>query len=134
MGDRVNYVLSVYRNYATFNGRARRTEYWAFTGFFILVMMIVSALSELGQGVGLDILGSAVLAIFVLGSFVPAFAVRVRRLHDTNRTGYWMLLSLLPVVGGLVLLVFDVLPGTKGSNRYGQDPKALGDEISEVFA
>jgi len=134
MGDRVNYILGVYRKYAAFDGRARRTEYWTFTGFFILVLTLGSLLSELGPGTGIDIIATIILAIFTIASFVPAVGVRIRRLHDSNRTGYWILLSFIPFIGSIVLLVFDLMPGTKGANQYGQDPRTPGEDISQVFA
>ena len=137
MGDRVNYVLQVYRNYAAFTGRARRLEYWSFTAFFGIVLLLAAVLVKIGEGdhgSAIEMAGAILLSVFVIGSIVPSLAVRVRRLHDINRTGYWILVTFIPVIGGLILLVFSLTPGTKGMNRFGQDPKGSTDEISQLFS
>lgn len=133
----MNYVFQVYRNYAAFDGRARRLEYWAYTAFCAAVFVLAFLLAVIGKapgGYGLRLAGGAMLTIFLLGSVVPSLAVRVRRLHDINRSGFWIFIALLPVIGGLVLLVFSLMPGTRGANRFGSDPKGTGSEMSEVFA
>jgi len=128
----MNYVVQVYRNYAAFEGRARRLEYWAFTAFCVAVALVAGLLMQLGSE--LELIGAAALGIFILGSLVPGLAVRVRRLHDIDRTGFWIFIAILPVIGGLVLLIFSLWPGTRGSNRFGPDPKATDGAVSEVFA
>lgn len=133
----MNYVIQVYRNYAAFDGRARRMEYWIFTGFTAAVVVLTLLLAQLGtdgSARGPRIFGGAVLTLFILGSIVPSFALRIRRLHDINRTGYWILIAFLPIIGSVLLLVFSLLPGTRGANRFGPDPKAVDSELSEVFA
>ena len=110
-------VQTVIGNYANFNGRARRSEYW---WFVLFVNVLVSALMFLGLLVS-ELL-FFVLAIFALAVILPSLAVTVRRLHDTNRSGWWILVNLIPYVGGLVLLVLCAFAGTSGPNRYGPDP------------
>lgn len=124
------------RRYADFSGRSRRKEYWMFTLFYVLVIvgLAVAAVSTADSDADADIFGSVfgiVLIVFVLATLVPSIAVAVRRLHDQDRTGWWYLLSIVPYVGGLVLLVFMCLNGTPGSNRFGPDPKG-GD--ADIFA
>ena len=130
-------MLQPIRKYAEFSGRARRAEYWMFVLFYCLVviaLMIVSAvfgavLGSAGRG-----LAVAVLGLFGLAMIVPSLAVSFRRLHDINKSAWWILISLVPFVGGLVLLVFHILPGTVGPNQYGPDPKALPGGEAAVFS
>lgn len=98
-------VSTCFTKYFTFSGRASRSEYW----FFALLGFIIGLIP------GLNLLG--------LVLFIPSLAVTVRRLHDTDRSGWWMLLALIPLIGGIVLLVFMCLEGTRGPNRFGADPK-----------
>lgn len=118
------------KKYAEFSGRARRSEYWLFTLFIILVEIAYFVLlSVLGGGLGkgqmngLGMALSGLYFLFVLGIIVPSLAVSFRRLHDTDRSAWWLLISLVPFVGGLVLFIFTVLPGTTGANKFGPDPK-----------
>ena len=106
-------IQSVFGNYANFNGRASRSEYW---WFVLFVAIINSALSVVF--ISLPEVGTALLAIWSLAIILPALAVTVRRLHDTDRSGWWFLLQFIPF-GALVLLVFMFLSGTGETNRYG---------------
>ncbi|MER6464545.1 DUF805 domain-containing protein [Streptomyces sp. NPDC001288] len=113
----MNWYLAALRKYATFSGRARRSEFWLFTLFNGLAVLLAGILDGvLGWGLWLTF-------VYLLFVFVPTLAVAVRRLHDTGRAGWWLLIALIPF-GGIVLLVFDVLEGTSGRNKYGPDPKA----------
>ncbi|MGY0231711.1 DUF805 domain-containing protein [Longispora urticae] len=109
------------RNYVGFSGRARRKEYWMFT---LIHTVIALALSVLGANIGSDLPYYA----YVLPTFLPALAVTVRRLHDTGRSGWWVLLALVPFVG-IVVIVLLALDGERHPNIYGEDPKR-----DEVFA
>jgi uncharacterized membrane protein YhaH (DUF805 family) len=117
------------KKYAEFSGRARRSEYWLFTLFIILVeIAYFILLSVIGGGTrgNMNPIGmvlSGLYFLFVLGIIIPSLAVSFRRLHDTDRSAWWLLIALLPFIGGLVLLVFTVLPGTNGPNKFGPDPK-----------
>ena len=118
----MRWYLRALRSYAVFSGRARRKEYWFFL-LFTLVFTIVMALIDqvLGtydEGTGIGLL----TGLFEVAMIIPGLAVTVRRLHDTNRRGWWLLLALIPIVGGIILFVFMVLPGRKGANRFGLDP------------
>ncbi len=114
----MNWYLNVMKNYITFDGRARRKEYWMFFLINIIILLVLSIVDGVLFG------GTAILSgIYALIQFLPQLAVSVRRLHDTDRSGWWILLGLIPIVG-LVLLVFFCLNGTPGSNRFGADPKA----------
>lgn len=113
----MNYYLAVLKNYVGFSGRARRAEYWQFV-LFNVIAMVLCVVIDLA-------IGSSILYIlYVLAVLLPGLAVGVRRLHDTGRSGWWLLISLIPLIGGIVLLVFMCLEGTRGDNKYGADPKA----------
>lgn len=121
----MNWYLEALRKYAVFDGRARRMEYWMFV---LINCLIVVVLSVVDTVVGVFSLGNSVGALtglYWLVVLVPSVAVTVRRLHDTDRSGWWALLALLPVLGTIVLFVFCVLDGTPGPNRFGENPKAV---------
>lgn len=118
----MQWYTEVLKKYVVFSGRARRKEYWMFTLFNVIISIILGiADSILGtsndQGSGL--LGG----IYSLAVLLPSIAVTVRRLHDTNRSGWWALLLLLPIIGWIVLIVFAAMEGNPGDNQYGPDPK-----------
>lgn len=122
----MNWFIKVLKEkYAVFDGRAQRAEYWYFTLFYILAYFAVTivdrAFGSFDAEQGMGILG----AIYALAMLIPALAVGVRRLHDTDRSGWWLLLGLVPVIGAIVLLVFMVLDGTPGDNRFGPNPKLV---------
>jgi uncharacterized membrane protein YhaH (DUF805 family) len=110
-------MFEPFRKYAVFSGRAQRKEYWLFHLFFWVMLLVVPFADILFVG-----LGVVLLLITTLALFIPSLAVAVRRLHDINKSGWWLLLYLIPF-GFLVLLVFFCLDGTKGENRFGPDPK-----------
>lgn len=112
------YFVSVIRNkYADFNGRARRTEYWYFVLFNFLVATAVGLVVGL---IGLDWLSY----IYSLALLVPGIAIGVRRLHDIGKSGWWLLISFIPLIGAIWLIILLVKEGNQGSNAYGPDPKA----------
>lgn len=112
-------IRSVLTKYVTFAGRARRSEFWWFT-LFAVILYVVAAIIDAAAGI------SALAIIVALALFLPSLAVTVRRLHDTGRSGWWILISLIPLVGGLVLLVFECQDSQPGSNNYGPSPKDSG--------
>tara|TARA_R100000005_G_scaffold96344_1_gene82558 strand:- start:2504 stop:2887 length:384 start_codon:yes stop_codon:yes gene_type:complete len=120
----MNWYLDVLKNkYAMFNGRARRKEYWFFVLFNILASIALGIVDGI-TGTFNDEMGVGLLGgIYWLAVLIPAIAVAVRRLHDTGRTGWWLLLCLIPVIGGLVLLIFMVFDSEPGDNQYGPNPK-----------
>jgi uncharacterized membrane protein YhaH (DUF805 family) len=121
----MNWYMEALRKYATFTGRARRKEFWFFQLFVLLIALVLSFVDRL-FGVFDGETGVGVLSgIFSLAMFLPSLAVSIRRLHDTDRTGWWALLYFVPLLGFLVLLVFFVLDGTPGGNRYGENPKGV---------
>ncbi len=114
----MNWYLDVLKKYVEFNGRARRKEYWFFMLFNVIISIVLGVIDGF-IGMDIGILG----AIYSLAVFLPSLAVTIRRLHDTDRSGWWVLIGLIPLVGGIVLLVFMCLDGNSGDNRFGADPK-----------
>ncbi len=117
-----DYFLDVIKNkYAQFDGRARRSEYWYFVLFNILISLGIGIVGTL-----LDL--SFLSMIYSLAIFIPGIAVAVRRLHDTGRSGLWVLIGLIPVIGVIVLIVF-LVEDSKPANQYGPNPKTTNSAI-----
>ena len=113
-----------------FRGRSRRREFWMFTLFEVAVICATGFVDRaLGEARGEGIIGSLVILAFM----VPSVMVPIRRLHDTDRSGWWIWVSLVPVLGSLALLALFCMEGTGGTNRYGEDPKDA-DISNDVFA
>ncbi len=115
----MNWYLAALKKYAEFSGRARRSEYWYFVLFNILIMLALAIVDAVVFGTRYGVLST----IFNLATLVPSMAVLVRRLHDTGRTGWWVLIGLVPFLGWVVLLVFVVQDSHAGENEYGPNPK-----------
>jgi uncharacterized membrane protein YhaH (DUF805 family) len=116
----------VVEKYADFEGRAPRAEYWWFAlGEFILLAIAMIVDSIVGTDFGGLGYGFVYCAV-ALALLIPAIAVGVRRLHDTNRSGWWLLIALIPFIGAIVLIVFLVSEGTAGENDYGHNPYGIG--------
>ncbi|MDF2385808.1 DUF805 domain-containing protein [Nostoc ellipsosporum NOK] len=144
----MRWMIMPLRRYFDFSGRSRRLEYWMFTLFMFIVAIawaIVFFLLGDAAGEGIDAtreMNGAETAWVVLGCLlylailIPVLAVQVRRFHDQDKTGWLCLLSFIPYIGGLIVLVFMVLPGTKGENRFGDDPKDPfgAEEAADVFS
>jgi uncharacterized membrane protein YhaH (DUF805 family) len=114
-------ISSGFRNYFNFSGRAIRSEYWYWTLFVTIVSVVIGGIDQMlnpGSQLGLF---SAVDAIISLALFIPGLSVSVRRLHDIDRTGWWLLLA-FTIIGIFVLIYWACVPGTTGSNRFGPDP------------
>ena len=115
----MQWYLAVLKNYAGFSGRARRTEYWMYGLVNFVIALVLFVLTFATHSTFFVLL----IVLYELAVLVPSLAVLVRRLHDIGMSGWWILISLVPFVGSIVLFVFTVLPGNQGPNRYGDDPK-----------
>ena len=121
------YMKCLKDKYASFDGRARRKEYWSFALFNAIIYFIFYAVgiflavSTRSETLALIVFG--ILGIYALGIIVPSLAVTVRRLHDIGKGGGWIFISFVPFVGGLILLVFTLLDSEAGENRFGPNPK-----------
>jgi uncharacterized membrane protein YhaH (DUF805 family) len=111
----MHWYTDVLRKYAVFEGRAGRPEFWWFALFNAIVAIVIAVV---GAAVGARYL----VDFYFLAVLLPGLGVSIRRLHDTNRSGWWILIGLVPF-GGFVLLVFYILEGTRGPNRFGADPR-----------
>jgi uncharacterized membrane protein YhaH (DUF805 family) len=121
----MNWYLEALKRYAVFDGRARRKEYWFFILFYIIFALALVFVDGM-TGTYNEEYGVGVLSgFFILAMLIPNISVAVRRLHDTDRSGWWILISLIPLIGGIWFLVLMVLDGTPGQNQYGPDPKGV---------
>ena len=125
----MSWYLEAFKKYAVFSGRSRRKEYWSFVLFNIIVSIVLAGIDALlgtfssASNIGL------LSGIYSLAVLIPTLALTVRRLHDTDRTGWWILIVLVPFIGWIVLLVFALLDGTPGSNSYGPNPKGASARV-----
>ncbi|MFT4943992.1 MAG: uncharacterized membrane protein YhaH (DUF805 family) [Flavobacteriales bacterium] len=121
----MNWYLKVLKQYADFNGRARRKEYWMFvlfnTIFSILAMIFDNVFGIAIEGIGYG----PIYLLYVLAMMIPSLAVAVRRLHDVGKSGWMILISLIPIIGGIWLLVLFVTDGNPGENEHGANPKEM---------
>jgi len=119
----MNWYFEVLKKYAVFSGRARRKEYWYFFLFNIIVSIVLGVIDGItgsfSPEAGMGLLGG----IYALAVLIPGIAVSVRRLHDTDRSGWWLLIALIPLIGAIVLLVFMVQDSKPGQNQFGSNPK-----------
>ena len=120
----IDYLV-VIKKFSQFTGRAARKEFWNFTVINIIVGI---ALGLLGRIPILGVIFSIASALFYVAVFIPSIAVGMRRLHDTNRSGYFLLIALIPFIGIFILLALCALEGTPDENQYGPNP---GDYISD---
>ena len=118
-------IQSVFSKYATFSGRARRSEYW----YFVLFNLIISAMLSIGVNITANSSFNWVLqgasGLFSLAVLIPGLAVAWRRLHDIGKSGAWYLLNLIPLVGSIILLVWCCQDSQPGDNMYGPNPKGV---------
>lgn len=121
----MDWYIDAFRNYANFKGRARRKAYWMFLLFHLIAAFLIGIIDATAgtfdEVSGLGFFG----ALYLLASFIPNLALTVRRLHDIGRSGWWILIAGLPLIGIIVLLIFSVLDSTPGENEYGPNPKGV---------
>ena len=119
----MNWFITALKKYATFEGRSQRSEYWYFILFYVLIYVVLAVFDGISgsfsgkAGIGL------LTGIFSLAMLLPSLAVTVRRLHDTGRSGWWILIGFIPLIGGIILLVFLVQDSEAAANGYGENPK-----------
>lgn len=118
----MNWYLKVLKKYATFSGRAQRAEYWYFTLFSAIIIIILSVLDTITGLYNYETDLGLLSSIYALGILIPNIAVAVRRLHDIGKSGWWLLLILIPIIGVIVIFIFMVLD-SKVDNIYGVNPK-----------
>ncbi len=120
----MNYFINaITSKYATFSGRASRTEYWSFILIYLILQLLISFLP-------LGLIVNYVLFGLYVALFIPSLAIAVRRLHDIDKSGWMVLLGFIPVVGAVVLIVLFCLPGTPQKNRFGKAPLPIQEATS----
>lgn len=117
----MSWFLMALKKYAVFGGRSRRKEYWFFVLFSFIGAIIIGALQQVN---GLMQIASLLSAVYSLGLLIPSLAAASRRLHDTGRSAWWLLLVLIPLIGGIILIIFMVFDSQPGDNKYGPNPKS----------
>lgn len=115
----MSYFIEALKKYAVFSGRARRKEYWMFSLFAAIIAVVLAV-------IGLAIKFPYLVILFYVAILLPGLGVSIRRLHDTGRSGWWLLIGIVPVVGGIMLLVFTCTDSKPGANQYGPNPKEVG--------
>lgn len=119
----MNWFFIAIKKYATFSGRAQRAEYWYFVLFYVLIFIGLSAIDGItgsfSAEAGMGLFGG----LLTLALLIPSIAVTIRRLHDTGRSGWWLLIALIPLIGAIVLLVFATQDSEAGTNSFGPNPK-----------
>ncbi len=124
----IGWYWRALKNYAVFEGRAIRSEFWGFMLIHIIIPIFIffATISLEDLGVVDDnvaaTLGLSIL-VYLLGTILPFWAVWIRRLHDTNHSGWWVFIVLIPIIGHFILFIFIIIDGTTGPNRFGEDPK-----------
>ncbi|MEA1921891.1 MAG: DUF805 domain-containing protein [Pseudomonadota bacterium] len=113
----MEWYIEVLKKYAVFSGRARRKEYWMFFLFNVIITFVLGIIEWLLGSSG--ILGT----LYSLAILVPSIAVSIRRLHDTGRSGWWLLIGIIPFIGAIVLFIFMIQEGKDDENVYGSNPK-----------
>lgn len=127
-----HYYFKALKRYSDFEGRSRRAEYWTFAltntviGYLLYGMMALAFYSELKV---LGLILSGLYMLFAIVMLIPGLAVCIRRLHDTGRSGWWVFICLIPIIGAIWFFVLLLLDGDKGENKYGPDPKAIDKEL-----
>ena len=128
----MNDFIQPYKKYAQFTGRSDRKEFWYFVLFYIIACVILGIADGMLFGTGRAVMGDGefefsssgpLTGLFVLGSFIPMLAVAIRRLHDTGKTGWWVLLGLIPLIGTIILIVFYAQKGQPEANAHGEPPE-----------
>ena len=119
----MNWYLDVLRKYATFDGRARRKEYWYFILFNAIAQFILTIIDSVTGSFSPETGIGLLAGIYTLVVLIPSIAVSVRRLHDTERSGWWLLAALIPLIGAIVLFIFMVLDSQADENKFGINPK-----------
>lgn len=119
----MNWFMTALRKYAVFTGRSRRSEYWYFALFYFLILFALSIIDVFAGTMSVEAEIGLFSGIFGLAMVVPSIAVGVRRLHDIGKSGWWILIGFIPLVGWIILLVWACRDSQPGANAYGPNPK-----------
>lgn len=127
------YFLDVLKyKYADFNGRARRSEYWFFTLFKWIIFFIIASIASFGgENSLIDRVAFIIFVLVFIAFIVPTIAISIRRVHDSGKSGFLILLGIIPLIGPLILLIFYFLNSDPGPNKYGNNPHEIEDEFQD---
>jgi uncharacterized membrane protein YhaH (DUF805 family) len=135
----MNWYLNAFKKYFEFSGRARRKEFWMFLLFhyifiFLTVFLVFSLTGDLYESDETNYVFVTIICTYLLLSFIPSLAITVRRLHDSGKSGWWLLLNLIPYIGWFVILIFTCFDSNPGENKWGPNPKKFGNDelISQI--
>jgi uncharacterized membrane protein YhaH (DUF805 family) len=121
----MSWYITVLKKYAVFSGRARRKEYWMFLLFNLIFLAVAMAIDSLLKTNFEGMPYGWIYTLYALAVVIPSLAVAIRRLHDTGKSGWWYLIALVPLIGGIWLLVLFVRDSQPGDNAYGPNPKGV---------
>ena len=122
MNAMLEYYKKYWQNYVNFQGRARRSEYWYPMLCNIIVAVVLGILATLTSLVSVF---AILISLFSLAILLPSLSVEIRRLHDIGKSGWWLFIALVPMVGGILLLVWFCTDSNPGENQYGPNPKGV---------
>ena len=115
----MNWYLEVLKKYVVFEGRARRKEYWMFILFNVIFVVLASGINP--ELRGFDI----IIIIYLVAMIIPIISVTVRRMHDIGKSGFWIFIRFVPIIGAIWMLILLCTEGQTGENKYGEDPKIM---------
>jgi uncharacterized membrane protein YhaH (DUF805 family) len=121
----MNWYLNALKQYAVFKGRARRKEYWFFILFNLIASAVLTVIDFMTGNLDLALGMGPLSGLYSLAVLIPSLAVTVRRLHDTDHSGWWLLIGVIPLAGAIVLLIFMLQDSKPGDNQYGANPKGV---------
>lgn len=129
----MNWYLNAFKKYFEFSGRARRKEFWMFLLFhyifiFLIVFLVFWLTGDLHESDETNYVFATIICTYLLLSFIPSLAITVRRLHDSGKSGWWLLLNLIPYIGWFVILIFTCFDSNQGENKWGPNPKRVGND------
>tara|TARA_R110002126_G_scaffold206886_1_gene353969 strand:+ start:59 stop:475 length:417 start_codon:yes stop_codon:yes gene_type:complete len=129
----MNWYLKVFKQYFDFSGRARRKEFWMFTLFHFLFIFSTTFLvffltSDIYEDTETNYVYVAIICTYLLISIIPSIALTVRRLHDTGKSGWLYLIVIIPYLGWFTIMIFACMEGNRGSNKWGPNPKGIGND------
>lgn len=122
----MNYFTLAFKKYADFRTRSRRSEYWYFALFSTIVVLLLSFVDGILGFTSADGSTGVLSGLYSLFALIPSIALSVRRLHDVGKSGWWLLIAIIPIIGAIVLLVWALTDSGPGANKYGPNPKESG--------
>lgn len=130
----MNWYLKVFKQYFDFSGRARRKEFWMFMLFhYIFIfgasLLLFSLTGNIYEDDEPNYVVTTVICLYLLISIIPSLAVTVRRLHDSGKSGWWLLLNIIPYIGWFIIVIFTCMEGQSRPNQWGENPKGVGNDI-----